>query len=142
MERPAESTEACKADVEADVGDASIGFAQQEHRAFNAPPLKVAVRRLAKSGAKCSDEMCFRDEGEPGERGNVEWIGVRAVHRVACAEHTAVGLHDGSTHRLINLTTCGSSAQDKELSSQIANLVRLAGIEPAAFRSGAERSVR
>src|ERR1700686_1499963 len=71
MEGPAEGAEACKPDVEADVGDASVGFAQQEHRALDATALKVAMRRLAKCGAEGADEMCLRDVGEGSECGDV-----------------------------------------------------------------------
>src|SRR2546423_4098028 len=49
-ERPAEGAQAGKSDVEADVGDAAVGLAQQEHRALNPPPLQVTVRRLAEDG--------------------------------------------------------------------------------------------
>src|SRR6476620_2565101 len=46
-ERPAEGPEAPEADVEADLGHAAAGLAQQEHRPLDAPSLQVAVRRLA-----------------------------------------------------------------------------------------------
>src|SRR4051812_47238579 len=45
-ERPAERAEAREAHVEADLGDAAVGLAQEEHRALDAPALEVAVRRL------------------------------------------------------------------------------------------------
>src|SRR3954464_6552840 len=46
-ERAAERAEAGEAHVEADLGHAAVGLAQQEHRALDAPALQVAVRRLA-----------------------------------------------------------------------------------------------
>src|SRR3954452_14178640 len=51
-ERPAERPEAREADVEADLGDAAVGLAQQEHRPLDAPALQVAVRRLAERRAE------------------------------------------------------------------------------------------
>ena len=55
-ERPAEGAQAGKADVEADVGDAAVGLAQQEHRALNPPPLHdeataAQLRELIAKGA-------------------------------------------------------------------------------------------
>src|SRR3954465_8084649 len=46
-ERPAERAQAREPDVEADLRDAAIRLAQQEHRPFHPSPLQVAVRRLA-----------------------------------------------------------------------------------------------
>src|SRR5689334_24968708 len=54
-ESAAERAEAGKPDLEADVGDASLRFAQQEHRPLNAPALQVAVRRLAEGRAESAD---------------------------------------------------------------------------------------
>src|SRR4051812_13438160 len=45
-ERPAEGPETGEADIEADIGHASIRLAQEEHRALDATPLEVPVRRL------------------------------------------------------------------------------------------------
>src|SRR5258707_296444 len=56
-ERAAERPEAGEADVEADVGDAVGGGAQQEHRPLDAAALEVAVGRLAERGAEGPDEM-------------------------------------------------------------------------------------
>src|SRR5690348_12309737 len=56
-ERAAERAEAGEAHVEADLGDARVGRAQQEHRALDAPPLQVAVRRLAERRAEGADEV-------------------------------------------------------------------------------------
>src|SRR5438270_4849111 len=53
-ERAAEGPPAREADVEADVGDAAVGLAQQEHRAFHTPPLQVTVRRLPKDGSEAT----------------------------------------------------------------------------------------
>src|SRR6266581_5632468 len=42
-ERATEGAQAGEADVEADLGDAPFGLAQQEHRTLHPPPLQVAV---------------------------------------------------------------------------------------------------
>src|SRR6059036_1287188 len=54
-------------DVEANIGYAAIGLAQQEHRALNAPTLQVAVRRLAKGGAEGTNEMGLRHDGDTSQ---------------------------------------------------------------------------
>src|SRR4029077_19784655 len=56
-ERSAESAKASKPNVEADVSDAALSLPEQEHRAFDPPTLKVAVRRLPESGFEGPDEM-------------------------------------------------------------------------------------
>src|SRR5579864_8136666 len=56
-EGSAERSQAGKADLEADVGDAARGFAQEEHRPFHSPSLQVAVRCLSEGGTKAADEM-------------------------------------------------------------------------------------
>jgi hypothetical protein len=56
------------------------------------------MRRLAESGAKDPDEMRLRDAGDPRQGRDVKRLGVIAVHRVAGAQHAAVGLFDGSAH--------------------------------------------
>src|SRR6266550_1847498 len=53
-ERAAEGPPAREADVEANVGDAAVGLAQQEHRALHPPPLQVTVRRLPEGGAEAA----------------------------------------------------------------------------------------
>src|SRR5262245_54900825 len=53
----AEGAEAAEADVEADIGDATVGQSQQEHRALDAPALQVAVRRLAEGVAERGNEV-------------------------------------------------------------------------------------
>ena len=60
-ERPAERPQAGEPDVEADVGHAAVGLAQQEHRPLDPPALQIAVRRLAERGAKRPDEVRLRD---------------------------------------------------------------------------------
>src|ERR1700676_5324061 len=56
-ERPAESTEAPKPNIKADVGDTSRGLPEQEHRPLHPPALQVTMRRLAKGRPKGPDEM-------------------------------------------------------------------------------------
>src|SRR5256885_819149 len=58
-ERAAEGSPAGEADVEADVGDAAVGLAQQEHRALHSPPLQVTVRRFPEDGSEAADEVCL-----------------------------------------------------------------------------------
>src|SRR3954469_19986716 len=50
-ERPAERAQAAEADVERDLGHARVRLAQQRHGPLDAPPLQVAVRRLAERRA-------------------------------------------------------------------------------------------
>src|SRR3954451_8889214 len=98
-ERPAERAEAGEADLEADLGDAVVGRAQQEHRALDAAALQVAVWRLAEGGAEGADEVRLADVGDLGERRDVERARVRAVHRVAGAQQAAVLVLGGAAHR-------------------------------------------
>ena len=102
MERPAESAEARKPDIEANIGHAPVGFSQQEHRALDPTPLEVAVRGLAKRGAKGADEMCFRDASKPGQIGNVKRLRIRTIHRVAGPKHPPIDFLNTSAHRVIN----------------------------------------
>src|SRR3954453_23064762 len=97
-EGPAERPEAREAHVEADLGHAAVGLAQQEHRPLDAPALQVAVRRLAERRPEGADEVRLGDVGDPREGADVERLRVRAVHRVAGAEQAAVGVLDGAAH--------------------------------------------
>src|SRR4051794_35583688 len=112
-ERPAERPEAGEPDLEADVAHRAIRLAQQEHRALDPPALEVAVRRLAERRPERPDEVRLRDVGEPRERRDVEWLRVRAVHRVPRPEHPAVSLLDGAAHTGHH-TTPASRAGTKE----------------------------
>src|SRR5881396_435941 len=56
-EGAAEGAEAVEADIEADVGHAAVGLAQQEHGALDAPALEVAVGSLAEGGVEGADEV-------------------------------------------------------------------------------------
>src|SRR3954470_20317169 len=60
-ERPAERAEAREADVEADLGHAAVGLAEQEHRALDAAALEVAVRGLAERRPERADEVRLGD---------------------------------------------------------------------------------
>ena len=77
---------------------------QQEHRALDAPALQVAVRRLAERGPEGADEVRLGDVGDAREGGDVERLRVAAVHRVAGAQQSAVGVFDGAAHRLVDRT--------------------------------------
>src|SRR5437879_6515701 len=102
-ERAAEGPRAGEADVEADVGDAAVGLAQQEHRALHPPPLQVTVRRLPEDGAEATDEVRAGEMGHRGHGADVERLGVGAVHGVARAQYAPVQVLDfpahGSTQR-------------------------------------------
>src|SRR2546430_9178286 len=97
----AEGAEAVEAHVEADVGDAPLGSAQQVHGPLHAPALQVAVRRLAERGSECADEVGVGDVGDFGQTGDVQGLRVDAVDRVAGAEHATVELLDGKGHEMI-----------------------------------------
>src|SRR5260370_27340423 len=86
----AEGAEAVEADIEADVGDASFGLAQLEHRALDPPALEVAVRRLAEGRAKRPYEVGLGDERNLGEGVAVQWLRVRAIDRVPGAKPAAL----------------------------------------------------
>jgi hypothetical protein len=98
VESAAERAKAVEADIEADVGDAAIGFPKQKHRALDSPPLEIAVRRLAKGRSEGPGEMRFRDAGDFGKRRNIKRPGVGPIHRVAGAQHAAVDLFDSPAH--------------------------------------------
>jgi hypothetical protein len=107
-ERPAERPQAREADVVADVGDAPVGFAQQEHRPLDTTTLEVAVWRLAEAGAEAADEMSFRATGHRGHGADVERLGVGPVHRIAGAQQPSVRVldlpgHDATLHHLMGV---------------------------------------
>ena len=91
-ERAAEGPDACEADVEANVGDAAVSLAQQEHRALHPPPLEVTVRRLPEGRPEAADEVRFREMGHGGHGADVKRLGVSAVHGVAGAQQAPVQL--------------------------------------------------
>ena len=97
-ERATEGPQAVEADVEADVGDAAVGLAQQEHRALHTPPLQVTMRRLPEDGAEGADEVRLGDIGHRGHGADVERLGVGAVHGVAGAQQAPVQVLDFSAH--------------------------------------------
>src|SRR4051812_39292382 len=57
VERPAERPKAREADVHADLGDLAFRGAEEEHRALDAPPLQIPMRRLAEGVAERAAEM-------------------------------------------------------------------------------------
>src|SRR4029077_1625965 len=97
----AEGPEAAESDVEADVGDVVARFAQEEHGALDPAALQVAVRRLAESRSERADKVSFGDACHPRQGGDVQRLGVGAVHGVAGPEHTAIELFDGACHLII-----------------------------------------
>src|SRR5207247_4836812 len=97
-ERPAEGPQAHEADVEADVGDAAVGFAEEEHRALDPPPLQVSVRRLSEHRAEAADEVRLGDIGHRGHGADVERLGVGAVDGVVGAMAAPVQILDFPAH--------------------------------------------
>src|SRR3954471_20225839 len=100
-ERAAERAETGEADVEADLGDAPVGLAQEEHRALDPAALEVAVRRLAERRPERADEVRLRDVRDARQARHVERLRLGAAHRVAGAQHPAVGLLGGAAHPLM-----------------------------------------
>src|SRR5207253_11502258 len=95
-ERSTERAQAGEADIEADVGHAAGRLAQQEHRALDTAALQVAVRGLPERRVERADEVRLGYDRDPRQRGNVERLGVGAVHRVAGAKHPPIAV----LHRL------------------------------------------
>ena len=93
-----EGSEARESDVEADVGDAPVGLAQEEHRPLDPSALEVAMGRLAEDGPEAPAEMRGRDMGDRRDRRHVEWFRIRAVHRVAGAQEAAVEILGFAAH--------------------------------------------
>src|SRR5207302_1606837 len=106
------SPPAGEADVEADVGDAAVGLAEQEHRALHPPPLQVTVRRLPEDGSETATEMRLGDMGHGGHGADVERLGVGAVHRVAGAQQAPIQVLDFPAHGQ-TLRHQGACAQPK-----------------------------
>src|SRR5216683_7401116 len=100
---PAESAKASEAGVEANVGHASVGLAQHEHRALDAPALEVAMRRLAEGRLEGPDEVGLGNVGDGREVVYIERLRVGAVDRVSGAKHSAVDLLDGLGHALLTV---------------------------------------
>src|SRR5437879_5511086 len=90
----AEAAQAVEADVEADVGHAAVGRAQEEHRALDPPTLQITVRGLAEGGSESPDEVRLRDIGDLRESVDIERFCVGSVHRIPGAQHPPVGLLD------------------------------------------------
>jgi len=101
VEGAAERAKAREPDVEADVGDAAVGLAEQEHRALDPPPLQVAVGRLPEGRAKGADEVGVRDMRDLGQARDVKRLGVGAVDGVPGPQQAAVQLLDGPGHTSI-----------------------------------------
>src|SRR6202163_1911703 len=91
-ERAAESAEASKPDVEADVRDTSWGLPEQEHRALHAPALQIAMRRLAEGRPEGPDEMSLGNGRHLREAGDVKRLRIGSVDRVPSPQHAAIEL--------------------------------------------------
>src|SRR5688572_16129986 len=99
-EGAAEGSQAREGDVEADVRDAPIALAQQEHGALHPPPLQVAVRGLAEHRAEAPAEVCRRDVGDRRDRADVQRLAVRTVYRIASAQQAPVEILGLAAHPL------------------------------------------
>ena len=97
-ERAAESAEASKPNIEADIRDTSWGLSEQEHRALHPPALKVPMRRLPEGGFEGPDEVRFRDVRHLGEIGDVKWPRIGAIDGITSPQHAAIQLLDGTGH--------------------------------------------
>src|SRR4029077_13572973 len=95
----AEGAKAREANVEADIGNASVGAAQQEERSLDAPALQIAVRCLAECPAKRPNEVSLGNVGDARERGNVKWLAIGEIHGVARTQQSPVRLLDCTGHR-------------------------------------------
>ena len=97
-EGTAEGAEAREGDVEADVGDAPIALAEQEHGALDPSADKVAVRSLAEDRTETPAEMGRRDVGNRRHRADIQGLGVRAVHGIAGAQQAPIEILGLATH--------------------------------------------
>src|SRR5919202_405311 len=97
-ERAAERAQAAEADLEADVGDAPAGLAQQEHRALDPTALQIAMRRLAERGAEDADEVRLGHTRDRCQGGDVERVGKRPIHGVAGAQEPPIRVLDRAVH--------------------------------------------
>src|SRR5882724_6762632 len=98
-EGPAERAQAREPDVQADVGHAAVGFAQQEHRALDPTALQVAVRGLAERSPEGADEVRLGDARDAGQGGDIERLGVGPVHRVAGPQQPPITVFNRAGHR-------------------------------------------
>jgi hypothetical protein len=98
-EGPAERAQAGEANVEANVGDASVGLAQQEHRSLDPAPLQIVMRRFAKDGAETTAEMSRRNVRDGGHGRHIERFGVGPIHGVAGPQQSPVEILRIATHR-------------------------------------------
>ncbi len=57
-------------------------MAQQKHGAFDASALQVAVGCFAEDALEFPDEVSARHVGHGRERGDIQWLGIPAVHPV------------------------------------------------------------
>jgi hypothetical protein len=97
-ERSAEGPQAGETDIEADIRDASIRLPEQEHGPLDASPLEVAMGRLAEGRPEPAAEVSLRDVGHGRDRLDIQWLGIRAVHRVPCAKQAAIQILDLAAH--------------------------------------------
>ena len=97
-EGPAKGPETREGDVEADIGDAAVGLAQEEHGALDPSSLQVAMRRLAEHVAKAAAEVRRRDVGNRGDGAYVKRLGVAAIHGIPGAQQAPVEILGVTAH--------------------------------------------
>lgn len=84
------STQAVEADIEADVRDTAPGRAQEEHRALDAPPLQIAMRRFAERRPERPDEMRLGHFGNPRQPWDAERLRKSTVHGIPGPEQPPI----------------------------------------------------
>jgi hypothetical protein len=99
MEAAAETAQAGKANIEANIRHAAISPSQEVHGPFHPTSLQVPMRRLAECGPEGTDEMRFRAESYLRQLSDIEGLRVCHVHSIPGAQHPAVGFLGRRTHR-------------------------------------------
>jgi hypothetical protein len=84
-----EGADALQADLEADLGDAMVGVAQQRGGALEPPGQEVLMRRLAERPPELPAEVRGREVRGAGELGDVQRLPVAGVGEVLRAEQMA-----------------------------------------------------
>ena len=74
------------------------------------------MRRLSEDGAELADEVRRGHMGHRGDRADIEWLGVGAIHRVAGAQEAPVQVLGFPAHGVTLRHpegACGRTAQPK-----------------------------
>src|SRR5689334_11079511 len=96
----AERAERRAADRHADLGHRQVAAPQQRLRPLDPPGHQVAVRALPVRGPELAGEVRRRHQRHPGQRGDVERLGVVPVHGVPgpAQQGDVLRLHHGAKH--------------------------------------------